>query len=38
MKYYIFNPVTRDWKCVNNMLAVLLYQKIYGYSLLAKGK
>ena len=38
MTYYVFNPVTRTWKCVNNKLAILLNQKVYGYTLVAKGK
>ncbi len=38
MKYYAFNPMTRTWKCLDNKLAVLVYQKVYGYTLVAKGK
>ncbi len=38
MTYYVFNPVTRTWKCVNNMLAVIVLQKVSGYTLVAKGK
>jgi hypothetical protein len=36
--YYVYNPMTREWKCVNNMLAVVVLQKVSGYTLLAKGK
>ncbi len=36
-KFHIFNPITRNWKTVNNKLAVTL-AKSNGYTLVAKAK
>ena len=36
--FYIYHPIRREWKAVNNMLAVVILQRVSGYTLLAKGK
>ena len=37
-RFYVYHPLRREWKAVNNMLAVILLQKVSGYTLVAKVK
>lgn len=38
IRFYVYHPITRNWKGVNNVLAVVIAQKVQGYTLVAEAK